>query len=377
MWPSTSEPHVGGFVRHQVLATRGRVRFVVLTPRLIAQSLHALRWGRRGVSGWQQGYKPPPPPHRLLRYPMLRLPRMGEAEVRAVGARLALKRAGERPAVVHGHFLYEIGVAAVRLARSLGVPSVVTVHGSDGWWLVEGTIHERFRRKMLAAATAVDRLVVVEHGLAERLIEMGVPRERVVIVPDPVDAETFRLRPRVEARRELGLDDEAGVIVFVGGSTAGKGIEVLERALRRLDRSVRCFSIGPRGEPREGIEQLGVLPAGSVATWLASADVFCLPSVSEGMPVSVGEALACGRPIVATAVGGIPEQVEDGRNGFLVPPEDDAALAEALRAALTRSWDPGELRTSSRRFWSTTHEPRLTALYEELAAAPQRAQARR
>ena len=84
------------------------------------------------------------------------------------------------------------------------------------------------------------------------------------------------------------------------------------------------------------------------------------------MPVAVMEALASGRPVVATAVGGIPEQIEEGRTGFLVPPSEPDALADALTRALARAWSEVELREASRRFWLATTGAKLATVYEEL-----------
>ena len=367
LWPSASEPFSGSFVRSQIAALAGRFRHVVLVPRLVLPGVHGRVWGR-AVQGWQTGWQPPEPPGRLLRYPMLRVPRRGEAEVRALAARAALGRSGERPALVHGHFLLEVGVAAVRLARALGVPSVVTVHGTDGRWLADGGIQERYRRRMLEAARAVDRLVVVERGLAERLVASGVPAERVAVVPMGVDEQVFAPASRAEARAELGLDPGRPLVVFVGRAIPQKGVDVLDEALAALGPEVRGVVVGPGEQRFRRLEVLGPQSPRTVARWLAAADVACLPSFAEGMPVSVLEALASGRPVVASSVGGIPEAVTDGVTGLLVEPGDARALAEALAAALDRTWPEEELRASSEPFWWSRIAPRLTALYEELLA---------
>lgn len=318
------------------------------------------------MQGWQQGWLPAPTPGRLLLYPTVRIPKGGEAEARVLGARIALARTHERPDLVHGHFLYEVGVAAVRLARSLGVPSVVTVHGTDGRWLVEGGVQDRFRRRMLAAARAADRVVVVEGGLATKLVAMGVERERVRVIPMGLDEKVFVPADREQARRALGVDPDVRLVLFVGRPTKEKGIEVLERALSSLPASVHAVAVGPRGLEGGRIEYAGPGGPELVAQWLAAADLLCLPSFAEGSPASVVEALASGRPVVASAVGGIPGQVENGVDGLLVTAGDSAALASALEAALDREWSPARLRASSRRFWWSELAPRIQELYEEI-----------
>jgi glycosyltransferase involved in cell wall biosynthesis len=297
---------------------------------------------------------------------MLRVPKLGEAEARVAGARLALVGKRVRPRLVHGHFLYEVGVAAVRLARSFGVPSVVTVHGTDARWLLQGGVQERFRARMLAAALAADRLVVVERGLADELIGAGVSPERVRVIPMGVDEDTFHPSDRLVARRALGVAADARLVLVVGRATPEKGVDVLERAVAFLPASVRVVVLGPSSRPSGRVEYAGPVPSTEVAAWFAASDVFCLPSLAEGSPVSVVEALASGRPVVASAVGGIPAQIEEGVNGLLVAPGDERALAAALENALARTWSAERLRESSRSSWWSEIAPKLDAVYEEI-----------
>jgi glycosyltransferase involved in cell wall biosynthesis len=92
-----------------------------------------------------------------------------------------------------------------------------------------------------------------------------------------------------------------------------------------------------------------------VASWLAAANIFCLPSYAEGCPNAVIEALACGRPVVATNVGGIPELV-DSESGILVAPQDSQALADAFHQALSRRWDEPAISQRAQRGWDQVAE---------------------
>jgi glycosyltransferase involved in cell wall biosynthesis len=100
---------------------------------------------------------------------------------------------------------------------------------------------------------------------------------------------------------------------------------------------------------------LGRRGSPEVASWLAAANVFCLPSYAERCPNSVIEALACGRPVVGTRVGGIPELV-DSESGILVAPQDSEALAEALGEALSRPWNERQISQRSQRGWDQVAE---------------------
>jgi glycosyltransferase involved in cell wall biosynthesis len=98
------------------------------------------------------------------------------------------------------------------------------------------------------------------------------------------------------------------------------------------------------------VEFLGNLNAEQIARWYAASNLFCLPSYSEGCPNVIIEALACGRPVVATNVGGIPELM-DARCGILIPPRDASALADALAKTLDYPWDQEQIASSFRRSW--------------------------
>jgi glycosyltransferase involved in cell wall biosynthesis len=290
------------------------------------------------------------------------VPRIGETAARTLGARAALARAGGCVDLVHGHFLLGVGPAAVRLARRLGVPAVLTAHGTDVRFLESG-LPPRRRDEILAACGSASTVIAVSGDLAGRLERLGVPSSSLEVLSMGVDASLYAPADREAARRTVGIPADARVVLFVGRVTPEKGVLVLADAVARLAEPVVTVAAGAPDVRPDGVRLLGVLEPGVLATWLAAADVVCLPSFSEGMPVSVAEALAAGRPVVASAVGGIPEQIESALNGLLVPAGDAAALAAALDEALRREWSPAALRASSRRFWWESISERLDAIY--------------
>lgn len=368
MWPSADEPHSGAFVRSEVQHVGRRFRHVVLVPRLVAPGLHRRIWGL-AVQGWQKGHLLPEAPHRLLRYPIFRVPK--GAEPRSLSALAAMRLAGERPSLVHGHFLVGVGPAAVRVAKALGIPSVLTVHGTDARWLLDGNIQQRFRDDMRWAAASADRILAVSSEIADGLRSIGVPAERLEVVAMGADSEIFRIRDRKLVRRRLLLGEDVETVLFVGRLTEAKGASVLEDALRYLRRRkgrLECVAAGPVVRPSTEIRSLGVLDAEELALWMSAADVVCLPSFGEGTPVSLLEALACGTPVVATSVGGVPDVLIAGENGLLVPPGDVEALAEGLAATLARDWSPEKLRASSEPYWWSHVSTRIANVYAGLLA---------
>ncbi|HEY4104111.1 MAG TPA: glycosyltransferase family 4 protein, partial [Polyangiaceae bacterium] len=260
----------------------------------------------------------------------------------------ALSYAG-RIDVVLGSWAYPDGFAAVVLARTLGVPAVIKLHGSD--MNVVAKLPGP-RRCLKWALPRADRVVAVSGALGAAAEALGVPRERIDLVPNGIDRNKFKPRDRTEARRELGLPLEGPILLYVGHVTQAKGAFDLLRAYAaarpRLP-NARLVVVGDGAELEnckklgqelsDTISFVGAQSHDRIPLWLAACDALALPSWNEGMPNVVLEALASGRRVVATRVGGIPE-VLSPELGILVPPRELAALERALETILSESYDP-------------------------------------
>jgi glycosyltransferase involved in cell wall biosynthesis len=195
---------------------------------------------------------------------------------------------------------------------------------------------------------AVDGVIAISAGVAEPLVSAGVARNRIRIVPSGVDCARFAPpedSERQAARTKLGLSPREIAIGAVGTLTPRKGHRVLIEALaiareRTGDAGLRCL-IGGAGPLHDELatlardrgcanrlQMLGALD--DTRTLLAALDIFTMPSLNEGLGIAALEALAMGLPIVASAVGGLPEVVEDGVSGILFKPGDPQALAAGL-----------------------------------------------
>ena len=270
---------------------------------------------------------------------------------------LDLHRARRFDAVL-GAFAYPDAVAAARLAKDLNLPVVAFVLGSDINVLAQQPSLRRQIRDALAQATSV---IAVSQGLKERVVELGIPAERVIVQHNGVDGERFRIQDKQASRLSVGFAGRGPLICFVGNLVREKGPDLLVEAFGRLktsgDQSAHVAVIGD-GDQKEALAArasalglgrramfLGRLPPEQVALWISASDALCLPSRREGCPNVVLEALASGRPVIAAAVGGVPELLS-ARNGVMVRPDDAAALAAGIQAALAREWDPKDLRAS-------------------------------
>jgi glycosyltransferase involved in cell wall biosynthesis len=190
----------------------------------------------------------------------------------------------------------------------------------------------------------------------------------------------FRPLAQSIVRSELGIDAGARIVVYVGRFVEAKGLRELIGAFRMMaatDPAVRLALVGD-GVMREELTDLvqtaglaertfmpGGIPPAEVARWIGAADVLTLPSWSEGYPNVVVEALACGRPVVATDVGGTSEIVNVS-NGLLIPSRDPEALATALTRALDARWDHEAIAAATRRSWDDVARETL-AVCEQLA----------
>lgn len=276
--------------------------------------------------------------------------------------------------VVLGSWAYPDGFAAVIAARLLGVPAVVKLHGSDINVIAKLPGPRRMTTWALPRAA---RVVAVSRALAEEAAALGVARERISIVMNGVDGELFRPRDRAAARTELGLP--AGPLaVYVGNLKPEKGVLDLAAAwpdvVRRLPgATLAIVGGGPlRGELEAKLggeanaRLVGPQPLERVPAWMAAADVIVLPSHVEGTPNVVLEALASGRRVVASAVGGVPDLLADETLGVLVPPRSPAQLADALARALATPYDPEAIaRLGARGGWAQS----AAALHAVLASA--------
>jgi glycosyltransferase involved in cell wall biosynthesis len=236
-----------------------------------------------------------------------------------------------RPDVAYAHFLVPAGLAAAFATR---VPLVVTAHGQDvanvgsvrGVGAATGYVVRR------AAA-----VVAVSRWLRDRL-ESAVPdaRGKTEVVDCGVDLERFAPRDAAVARRDLGWEGDGTAFLCLGGLTERKNVLRLARAFESRGEGTLTFvgdgPLRPALEGRPGIRVAGRVAHDAVPAWIAACDVLCQPSLTEPFGLATLEAMASGRSVVATSVGGPPEFVTP-EAGVLVDPLDEDDLLSALSNA--------------------------------------------
>lgn len=261
--------------------------------------------------------------------------------------------------VIYSPWVYPDGFASFLIAKKMGVPVIIGVLGSDI------NIYTRYYLRKLLIKYVLDRcnkVIAVSNALEQRLVEIGVAVEKIVVIPNGVDAELFKPLDQTECRKKIGLPLNKKIILYAGNFAQVKGVDILvdafgELARFRNDILLVLVGDGPLDKMlREKVKMLGiecnVIFAGytthdSVPFYMNACDVFCLPSRYEGCPNVVLEALACGRPVVASRVGGVEEIVYSDDTGRLVAPGNAIILTEALIMALERKWDYHIIREKS------------------------------
>ena len=251
-----------------------------------------------------------------------------------------------RPDVIHAHELLLPTTAAVLAKAMFRIPLIVTVHASGP---AIGEV-ARLRRAQLGLPRwallkkYVDAFVAISKVTDQDLAEAGVPAEKRIAIPIGIDMHRFAPVDDCQKRlfrQQLGLDD-VPTVIYTGRLSSEKRVQTLVelwptlRQRRPMAQLVLVGSGVQRAELQqragEGIRFVG--DQEEVAPWLQAADIFVMPSVSEGFSLSTLEAFAVGLPCIATTVGAIPEFIVHGENGWLVPPDDVTALQRALLTML-------------------------------------------
>lgn len=249
----------------------------------------------------------------------------------------------------HAHFAYPEGFAGLLAKREVRKPLVVTVHGYD--ILVESSIgyglllSRRFGSLVRKVLNVADAVITASSATFEEVCKVVKEKNRVHKVPNGVDIRRFN--PNLDfsyLKEKLGLEGHA-VVFALRWHEPTYGLEYLIRAasLVAKKRDDVFFVIGGDGTLRGYHEELAVklgvegkmvftgrIPQDDVPYYYSMSDMVVVPSIQEAFGLVVSEAMACGKPVIGTALGGIPDQIIDGYNGFLVPTRDASAIAEKI-----------------------------------------------
>jgi glycosyltransferase involved in cell wall biosynthesis len=267
----------------------------------------------------------------------------------------------EKVDVMHTH-LFSAHSRAAWVGNKASIPTVAHVHA-----LGEPVAHLR----------SSTRVVAVAHRLREEVVEQGIPIDKVTVIPTGVNTAEWSDLPSSEvARKRLQIPVNSRPVSVVASLTERKGHRFLLRALEPIIKTekpseapIHILLAGEGGEAEnlrqlsqelnisERVSFLGFCAKDRVHDVLAASEIVALPSLREGLSISVMEAMAANRPVVATAIAGMPELIENGKSGFLVQPESVEELSEALHKLLADE--------NSRKSVALAGQERVKTFYED------------
>ena len=248
---------------------------------------------------------------------------------------------------------YPDAFAGVIWARKLNKKIILTVRGNASICFFEKSL----RRKMvLNSLRFIDHIVTVSNDLKEKLISSyRISDQKITVIGNGINSREFYKSNKNEARKICGLESEKKYILSLSRLSFEKGIVYLLKAFASIKTDNVILLIGGEGPQKKQLQKIthdlnihsnvhfiGGIPHAETIHWYNASDVYCLPSLWEGCPNTIIEALACGTPVVSTLVGGIPDLV-NSKAGYLVPPKDSNALAYALESAIKRDWNFSEI----------------------------------
>lgn len=345
LYPSAAAPVHGIFVRELAAAMATRVPLRVIAP------LNALRHpslamrGSVSAASSDSGLPVDRPP--FATFP--RIFKQLDAPLMAAFSERTFRRAvtnGVR--LIHAHYAYPDAAAARLLCRKYGIPYIVTLHGSDINVIAQDP---RCLPRILDTLREARAVVAVSGELARKTSRLMGGCRPIHHIPNGVDIRRFSPENRESARKRLGIS-HARVLLTVGRLDPVKAYDQLISALRLLPEDIGLVMAGD-GPERSYLERFAaetgtagrVRFAGAVAhdrlrDYYQAADLTVISSHREGWPTIIFESLACGTPVAAHAVGGIPEILSDPDVGFLFTDNSPDTIARSLTEALNRAWKP-------------------------------------
>ena len=358
LFPHSGRPQAGLFIRERMFRVAKHLPVTVVSPQ---------PWvpGQRLIRRFRPHFRPPAPRRenqdgvevmlpRFLSLPSIAKSWDGLSMACAAFPTLRRLMRRGRLDIIDAHFAYPDGYAASLLSKWLDVPYTITLRGTEPRHSRNPVLRRRLVRALMGAA----KIFTVSASLAQLARELGAPEERVQVIGNGVDITRFQPVDRSAARRELGLSEDAQILISVGALVPRKGfqrvIDCLPALLRKHPKLIYLVVGGPspEGNNHRELEQqvnrlvlsdhvrfLGSLPPERLKWPLSAADLFVLATANEGWANVFLEAMACGLPVISTDVGGNREVICRDQLGSIVPFGDQAALTDAIDAGLSHDWD--------------------------------------
>jgi len=269
------------------------------------------------------------------------------------------------------------GLLGVKLKREYNKPLLVTTYGED-----VSLFSKKFFSNYLIKFTLKnsDTIICQSKSQEKEMNRIGIVNQRFFMIPMGANLEKFRPKDKNKTRKTLNLPINKKIVLFVGHLVTRKGVGYLIKSIKiisKKDKNILGCIIG-KGILENSLKKisselglngyinfLGQKNHDEVARYINACDILVLPSLNEGLPVVLCEALACGKPVVATKVAGTPELVNKDV-GYLVKPKDVNDLAEKISLALNKKWKKEKLLKRAKEFSTATSARKVINVYESL-----------
>ena len=274
--------------------------------------------------------------------------------------------------IIDAHYIYPEGLTAILLGKLFRKKVVLSARGTDI------NLYPKFpliKKQIIYTLNKADKIISVCQALKDTMVKLGITPNKIKVVPNGVDINKFYPIDRNEARKRTQLPGKKKIILSVGHLIERKGFHFIIEALAILKRkngSGNCplLVIVGEGEYRISLEKqisdlslesdvmlIGSKSHDQLNDWYNACDLFCLASSREGWPNVLFEALACGKPVVATNVWGVSEVLKSKHYGILVEKQDPLEISKALDEAMTIVWDEKSIiRYAQKHTWNSVGE---------------------
>jgi len=280
--------------------------------------------------------------------------------------------------IIHAHFIYPDGFIGVKIKSQFKKPLVITGHGYDVYDLPFQNTH--WTTVIKDTLNSADAVITVSKSNLRTLKKLHIVPE-VRVINNGYSEDLFYPQNLLDCREKLTVALDKKIVLNVGNLELVKGQIFLIDAIEELIKNnpnILCIIVG-EGKLHYALDRyirkknlqnyvwlVGSINHEEIPLWINAADIFVLPSISEGFGVAQIEALACGKPVIATRNGGSEELIKSPEMGILVNSKDAKKLAHSIEKALNQSWDPDRIRKSVIEYQWRSLIPQICEVYETL-----------
>jgi glycosyltransferase involved in cell wall biosynthesis len=306
----------------------------------------------------------------------LQYKKLGEKHFKVVEK--ALKKNNLRFDLIHSQFTWSAGYVGARLKEKYNSHFIVTARGYDIYDLPFRD--EEWREKIRYVLNSADYIITVSNSNLECIKKLNV-KTPAKVIQNGFRADLFCLRDLKACRKILDLPSDKTIILTVGNLVEIKGQKYLIEAMKEVvkhKKDVLCIIVGSgklKGKLEKQIKKAGLgsyvklsggKPHNEIPIWMNACNVFVLPSLNEGNPNVMFEALGCGKPFVGTKVGGVPDIITADDYGLLCEPGNPEDLAEKILIALGKGWDYEKIRSYAEQFKLENKAKEILNVYEKV-----------